>query len=99
MQLFIKRSTFAHYMGLIFAFKWIIVSGISISSHGRTSDAGNSEDVNDLCEFIPLPHILCKQEKINRKCPRLCNSYPTNSLTAWGKYHILFWCLKNSHSQ
>ena len=41
-----------------------------------TTNEGMCENRNELCEFIPLPHILCNQEKVNEQCPRTCNSCP-----------------------
>ena len=65
-----------HTFLLIFVFKWIIVSSNPISPPGCTSRVGNCEDLNELCEFIPLPHILCDQDKVKQECPRLCNNCP-----------------------
>ena len=65
-----------HTFWLIFVFKWITVSSNPISPPGCTSSVGNCEDLNELCEFIPLSHILCEQDKIKQECPRLCNNCP-----------------------
>ena len=65
-----------HNFVLIFALKWIIVSSNPINISGCKSNVGNCQDLNELCEFIPLPHILCEQEKVKKECPRLCNSCP-----------------------
>ena len=67
---------------LISALKWIIVSSNPIKFPGCQSDVGNCEDSNDLCEFIPLPHILCEREKIKQECPRLCNNCPAVTTVA-----------------
>ena len=64
---------------LIFAFKWIIVSSNPISLQVSKTDTGNCEDLNELCEFIPLPHILCDQEKVKQECPSLCNNCPVEA--------------------
>ena len=65
-----------HTFWLIFVFKCIIVSSNPISPPDCTSRVGNCEDLNELCEFIPLSHILCEQDKIKQECPRLCNNCP-----------------------
>ena len=67
---------------LISVFKWIIVSSNPIKFPGCQPDDGNCEDLNDLCEFIPLPHILCEREKIKLECPRLCNKCPVVTTVA-----------------
>ena len=41
-----------------------------------TQFVGNCENKNELCEFIPLPHILCNEQKIKQQCPQTCNSCP-----------------------
>ena len=64
---------------LSFALKWAIISSNQISPPGCTSSVGNCEDLNELCEFIPLPHILCEQDKVKHECPRLCNNCPVVS--------------------
>ena len=61
---------------LIFVVKWIAVLSNPVSLPGCKSNVGNCEDSNELCEFIPLPHILCNREKIKQECPRLCNNCP-----------------------
>ena len=67
---------------LICAFKWIIVSCNPIKFPGCQSDVRNCEDLNDLCEFIPLPHILCEREKIKQECPKLCDNCPVITTVA-----------------
>ena len=73
---------------LSFAIKWVIISSNPISPPGCTSRVGNCKDLNELCEFIPLPHILCEQNKVKQECPRLCNNCP--SLTESGKHLMTF---------
>ena len=80
---------------LISALKWIIVSSNPIKFPGCQPDDGNCEDLNDLCEFIPLPHILCDREKIKQGCPRLCNNCPNTTVAESGNYHLqLYYSLK-----
>ena len=78
-----KNITFSmnmkHTFLLIFALKWVIISSNQISLPGCTPRVGNCEDLNELCEFIPLPHILCEQDKVKHGCPRLCNNCPVVS--------------------
>ena len=63
----------------VFALNVILVSSNPISLRGCKSNEGDCEDLNILCEFIPLPHILCSEEKINQQCPKLCNSCPVST--------------------
>ena len=63
-----------HSLVFIFVVKWVIVSSKPIKFPGCQSDVGNCDDLNNLCEFIPLPHILCEREKVKQECPRLCSN-------------------------
>ena len=63
-----------HFFVLIFVVKWIAVLSNPVILPGCKSNVGDCEDLNELCEFIPLPHILCDKEKIKLECPRLCNN-------------------------
>ena len=65
-----------NFFVLIFVVKWITVLSNPVDLPGGKSNVGNCEDLNELCEFIPLPHILCDREKIKQECPRLCNNCP-----------------------
>ena len=75
----------------MFILKWMIVSSNPIVMPSCKSSEGNCENMNDLCEFIPLPHILCSREKIRVECPKLCNDCPnetdseTRNVTDLGK--------------
>ena len=68
-----------HLYIYVFALKVILVISNPINLPGCKSSEGECEDLNILCEFIPLPHILCNEEKINQECPRLCNSCPAST--------------------
>ena len=46
---------------------------------GCKTEQNSCDNLNELCEFIPLPHLLCEQEKIKQQCPGLCNSCPTTA--------------------
>ena len=63
-----------HFFVLIFVVKWIAVLSNPVILPGCKSNVGDCEDLNELCEFIPLPHLLCDKEKIQLECPRLCNN-------------------------
>jgi len=60
---------------IIFLFKFLNVFGNPVLFN-CTTNVGNCTNNNELCEFIPLPHILCKFEKVKENCPRTCNSCP-----------------------
>ena len=68
-----------HIYMCVFALKVILVISNPTNLPGCKSSRGECEDLNILCEFIPLPHILCNEEKINQECPRLCNSCPAST--------------------
>ena len=58
--------------------KLLNVNGNPISpTNGCKAEKNSCDNLNELCEFIPLPHILCETEKIKQQCPSLCNSCPT----------------------
>ena len=68
-----------HLYMCVFILKFIVISSSPINLPGCKSNEGDCENLNVLCEYIPLPHILCSEEKIYQECPRLCNSCPDST--------------------
>ena len=72
-------------------YKTFFVCGNPISSgKDETSSCmpeGDCKNINDLCKFIPLPNILCEQEKVKEQCPKKCNSCPAETKVCEKKYN------------
>ena len=83
----------------MFLLKLIVVKGNPIGPiDGCKTEQNSCDNLNELCEFIPLPHLLCEQEKIKQQCPGLCNSCPTTAGIHYISFELICYHVAYLHS-